>query len=215
MVLVTESRRRNSLNFANERKVIHLHNKGLSAPKILLKVKNLEGERPSKDLVNTTIKKFSCRGFGGRKFRYDRCGRKAWKMTPEVKKFLIQKLLVLRKRVVTTCVSLQLALAREKGIDVEVSSIQKHLKASGYHWLRRSGKRKYSKEDRDKRLAFVNTLLRMTDDEIRAFVSMSMDGVVLTQPPEDAVERENWCRHGDDRIWRKHSERLAPELEGV
>ena len=56
MVLVTESRRRNSLNFANERKVMHLHHQGLSAPKIRLKVKNLEGKRPSKDLVNTTIK---------------------------------------------------------------------------------------------------------------------------------------------------------------
>ena len=85
-------------------------------PKIRLKGKNLQGKRPSKDLVNTTIKNFSRRGFGGRKFRYGRCGRKAWKMTPEVKKFRIQKLLVLRKRVVTTCVSLQLALAREKGI---------------------------------------------------------------------------------------------------
>ena len=44
MVLVQESRRTNSLDFANERKVIHLHDKGLSAPKIRLKVKNLEGE---------------------------------------------------------------------------------------------------------------------------------------------------------------------------
>ena len=34
MVLVQESRRTTSLNFANERKVIHLHDKGLSAPKI-------------------------------------------------------------------------------------------------------------------------------------------------------------------------------------
>ena len=92
MVLVSESRRTNSLNFRNERKVLHLHDKGLSAPKIRLKVKNLEGGRPSQQLVDTTIKQFSCRGFGGRKFRYDRCGRKAWKMTPEVKKFLIQKL---------------------------------------------------------------------------------------------------------------------------
>ena len=58
MVLVTESRRRNSLNFANERKVMHLHHQGLSAPKIRLKVKSLEGKRPSKDLVNTTIKIF-------------------------------------------------------------------------------------------------------------------------------------------------------------
>jgi len=89
MVLVSESRRTNSLNFRNERKVLHLHDKGLSAPKIRLKVKNLKGGRPSQQLVNTTIKQFSCRGFGGRKFRYDRCGRKAWKMTPEVKKFLV------------------------------------------------------------------------------------------------------------------------------
>ena len=46
MVLVQESRRTNSLDFANERKVIHLHDKGLSAPKIRLKVKNLDASTP-------------------------------------------------------------------------------------------------------------------------------------------------------------------------
>ena len=58
IVLVSESRRTNSLNFRNERKVLHLHDKGLSAPKIGLKVKNLEGGRPSRQLVNTTKRSF-------------------------------------------------------------------------------------------------------------------------------------------------------------
>ena len=178
MVIVSESRRKNSLNFKNERRVMHLHDKGMSCRDIRFKVKNLLGKHPSKELVARTIREFDCKGFGGRKFKYGSCGHQAWKMTAEVNKLLLAKLLTLRKQVVCTCVSLQHSLAREKGVDVEVSSIQKLLKANGYRWLRRSQKRLYSKEDRAKRLAFVTKLLRMTKAELEALLSMSMDGVV-------------------------------------
>ena len=62
MVLVTESRRVNSLHFKQERRVIHLHDKGMSCRKIRLKVKNRLGKHPSKDLVATTVRDFDCEG---------------------------------------------------------------------------------------------------------------------------------------------------------
>ena len=115
MVVVTESRRKDSLNFKTERKVMHLHDKGIAYKDIRLKL----GKHPGKTLVATTVRVFDDNGFGQRKFYFHRSGRKAWKMTSEVKKFLLQKVLVLRQRVVCTSVTLQQVLAREKGVDLD------------------------------------------------------------------------------------------------
>ena len=89
MVIVTESKRKNSLNFKMERRVMHLRYKGMSCNDIRFKVKNMLGKPPSKEVVRTTIRDFDDKGFDQRNFKYHRCGRKAWKMTPEVKKFTL------------------------------------------------------------------------------------------------------------------------------
>ena len=102
MVVVSENRHPNSLNFTNERKVIILRDQGQPYWKIRLQVKNLKKKRPSIQTVANTCHEFK-RTVGQRVFRYNRCGRTAWKLTPEVKKFIIQKLLELRKKVVCTC----------------------------------------------------------------------------------------------------------------
>ena len=39
-----------------------------------------------------------------------------------------------------------------------------------------------------------------------------MDGVVLALPPTDPTERFNYCRHGEEYIWRKTSEAFSPKL---
>ena len=133
MVVVSENRHPNSLNFANERKVIILRDQGQPYWKIRLQVKNLKKKRPSIQTVANTCHEFK-RTVGQRVFRYNRCGRTAWKLTPEVKKFIIQKLLELRKKVVCTCPVLQQVVAREYGMTIEVSTIQKLLKSKGYRW---------------------------------------------------------------------------------
>ena len=45
-------------------------------------------------------------------------------------------------------------------------------------------------------------------------VTMAMDGVVLAVPPDDPVERENFCREGETHMWRKTNEAAKPELSG-
>ena len=81
------------------------------------------------------------------KYNYSKCGRKATKMTPEVKKFILKRLMQLRTKMVVTSTTLQREVAREKGVKMEASAIRKHLKASGYKWLPRTQEPKYSKED--------------------------------------------------------------------
>ena len=43
---------------------------------------------------------------------------------------------------------------------------------------------------------------------------MAMDGVMLTLPPDDPIERENYCHVGEKHIWRKANEAAKAELAG-
>ena len=54
----------------------------------------------------------------------------------------------------------------------------------------------------------------MSGPALRQKLSMAMDGVVLSMPPADLTERLNFCRHGEERIWRKASEAFSPMLSG-
>ena len=141
MVVVQENIREDSLDFLNQRRVVTLRDEGYTFPEIAGRVKNWRKERPSATLCSRTYHALKGRRVGRRRYKYANCGRKAWKFTPEVKKFLIRKLLELRKKMVCTSVVLQRELAREMGVRVEVSGIQKILQAHGCHWLRRSQKR--------------------------------------------------------------------------
>jgi hypothetical protein len=41
-----------------------------------------------------------------------------------------------------------------------------------------------------------------------------MDGVILAMPPKDETERMNFCRHGEEYMWRKNTEAFTPKLSG-
>ena len=205
MVVVYENIREDSLEFHVQRRVVALRDQGYTFPEIAGKVKNLRGERPSPTLCSRTYRVLAGSRIGRRRYKYANCGRKAWKFTPQVKKFLIRKLLELRKKVVCTCVTLQRALAREMHVQVEVSGIQKILQEHGYHWLRRSQKRKYNPTDRRARWDFAES----GEDP-----DFFMDGVVVSMPPDGYEERINYCRGGETHIWRKKSEANTPALAG-
>ena len=97
---------------------------------------------------------------------------------------------------------------------LETSTIRRALQSKGYHWLPRCQKPKYSKEDKELRLAFADQVLAMTKKEYAARVTMAMDGVVLTLPPDDPTERGNYCHVGEKHIWRKANEAAKAELTG-
>lgn len=99
-------------------------------------------------------------------------------------------------------------------MDLEASTIRRILKKRGYKWLAKAQKRKYSKADMIRRQAFAENIVRMSAKQLREKLSIAMDGVVITSPPEDAIERDNFCHHGETHMYRLPSEAAKPELAG-
>ena len=203
-----------SLSFPNQRKVVLLRDvHGQSWTRIASQVVNLRGGRPSRVLVARVYKK-SSRSTGRVRLRYGNCGRRPWKVTAEVRSFLISRLRMLRRRFLCTSTMLQRELARDKGVYLEASTIRRALTSAGYKWLPRAQKRKYSTEDRKRRLTFARRYAAMRPPQLRASIAMAIDGIVLSMPPKNDAERANWCAHGDTHMWRKASEAASPELAG-
>ena len=161
MPLESEMVHPNSMSFANQRKCVILRDaKRLPWSEIARQCHTLRGRdhHPSERQCREVYKSFSC-SLGRRKYKYDRCGRKPWKITPDVETFLVRKLLALRQRCVCTATLLQRELIREKGIQIATSSIARVLRKKGYRWLPRAQKPKFSKEDKERRWAFAEEVL--------------------------------------------------------
>ena len=45
-------------------------------------------------------------------------------------------------------------------------------------------------------------------------IAMAMDGVILTVPPKDPIDRRNYCFHGVTHMYRKPGEAASPDLAG-
>ena len=55
----------------------------------------------------------------------------------------------------------------------------------------------------------------MTPAVLRATLSMSLDGVVLSMPPSNETERYNYCWGAASHMWRKQAEGNLPRLAGA
>ena len=114
MPVVTEVRHPKSLDFANERKVLHLRDvHGCEWADICRQVVNLQGGAPSLSLVQRVHRAFNKRA-GQRKYQYDRCGRKPFKVSAAVEKFIIKRLLALRLVSACTATTLRREVLRAK-----------------------------------------------------------------------------------------------------
>ena len=213
MVVVKESQHERSLNFRNQRQVVILRDQGYKWSDIQERVENLQKETPSLWLIKDVYKTFNRRE-GKCRYNYKNCGMKVTKFTPAVKKFLVKRLLELRTKNIVTSTVLQRELLRLKNVEVENSGIRKVLKKAGYKWMPRAQKPKFSPQVIAARLAFCQAVLRMSKKALRERLSLAMDGVILTIPPKDSVDRENHCHYGDTHMYRKPSERASPELAG-
>ena len=65
------------------------------------------------------------------------------------------------------------------------------------------------------RKGFVVAVLRMTKAALRGKFCMSMDGVIISMPPEKEIERFNYCWGGVTHMWRKKGEANLPRLAGA
>jgi len=214
MVLARERVHPRGLDFANQRKVVHLRDdKLLSWAAIADLVRNRQKRKPSWKLCSRTYEAFS-KPHARRPYRYKNCGRRPWKVSKEVETFLVRRLLARRVQGICTAALLARDVMDAKHIALEDSTIRKVLAKRGYKWLPRSKKPKYSAPERARRVEFGQAGLALSDEELRRKVSMCMDGVVLSLPPEDDIGRVNHCRASDTHVYRKRSERMLPELAG-
>jgi transposase len=188
--------------------------KGESYEKIAGQVLNLKRKHPCWTTVRTICNGFSS-ARGCKPYKYKKCGRTAWKLTPDVQTFILKRMLADRKHMIVTSTSLAAAVAEVKGIVLEASAIRKLLKKRGYKWLPRRQKPKYSKEERAVRVAFCRAALRLSKVDLRHKMAMSMDGVIFSIPPSKEAERINYCWGGVTHMWRKPGEANSPTLAGA
>lgn len=202
------------LSFQSQRSIVirrDVHHESWDA--IAAKVKNLSGGPTTRQTVINAYNRLQ-RPEGRAKSQYAKCGRKRWKLTPQLERFLVSKLCQLRQRCICTAATLQHSLAQDRGVHLSQSYIRKVLTRNGYKWLPRSQKRKYDATLKAERLAFARKVVSLSNNQLRERLSLAMDGVVLSMPPPKAVDRWNFCKHGDTHLWRKPQEGTSPELAG-
>lgn len=215
MVVIKEVVNSRGLNFQNQRKVVILRTQTprLAFRKIAERVRNLKRKASTEDVVRRVFQRFNMNK-GRVQYNYSKCGRKPWKVTKEVGSYLVNQLRKERRHTVCTSTSLQADLCRDRKVHLSSSAVRKHLFSKGYKWKPRAQKRKYSHGMRTKRLSFTAHYYTKSLKAIHKAVSCAMDGVVLTVPPTDAVDRKNYCFHGITHMYRKDSEAASPELAG-
>ena len=135
-------------------------------------------------------------------------------MTPEVGRFILHRLLALRRSCIVTSSTLQQEVAKWMQTKLTAAAVRKFLNRKGYKWLPRAQKRKYSREDMKKRLAFAQKISRLGKGALRTFITMAIDGVILSIAPQDEADRLNYCWHGETHMYRKANEAAKPELAG-
>ena len=115
MPVVSEMVHPKGFDFATQRQIVLLREvRKLKWEDIAKQVKNLQGENPLPRLCANYYHEFS-RRLGRRRARYDRCGNKPSKVTPQVEQFLVKQLKVLRRTCVCTSTTLQQVLAQDMG----------------------------------------------------------------------------------------------------
>lgn len=215
MVLVSEVVHPKGLDFKSQRLVVLLRDvRRWSWGQIAQHVTNLQGQHPSKSTCWRYYRAMTMPA-GRRKSQYHKCGRRAWKLSPAVKAYLLRTLKQTRMQQECIARTLRLALARAQGVQVEESTIRKFLLASGYRWLRRAQKRLYSLAEKRKRLQFAEQVVRLGRAGVRKRLALAMDGCVLPMPPPEATERLNFLRDQQTHMRRKKSERIVPQLAGA
>lgn len=180
---------------------------------IAAEVRNLEGERPYWKVVRKAFLDMGTSRGKPKKDKYENCGRAAI-LTPTLIKWLVKTMRERRVKDDCTSTDLQLALAREKGVTVDVSTIRKALNGEGYYYLPRAKKPKYDKDARANRVKFSGPFSRCTADGLKDKCNICLDGVVFIRPPSKPVDRENFIHSDTPRIWRRHDEHDLPELSG-
>ena len=179
---------------------------------IAQQVRNLQGDRPywkvCRDVFNRLENPSATTNDA-----YRKCGRTRV-LTKPICKWIVARMLSLRRKMEIHSTGLQALLAKEKNIIVHDSSIRKVLKNAGYKYLPRGKKPKYDTKQKLKREAFGKKYANKSQREIDDAIHFFIDGVVFSSPPKNDIERENYCRSDIRKTWRRPDEHDIEELAG-
>ena len=142
MVAVTDFRIPRSLDFAHHRKAKVFRDRGVSWSKVARNVVNLGGLHPG---VRTLVKHFAALKSTGRckSYHTDKCGRRPWKVTPQIENFIVRRLLALRRCCTCTATTLQREVAKEMDVQLDTSSVRKILIKKDMNGCREHRSRRY------------------------------------------------------------------------
>ena len=213
MVLQRENVHPKSLPFSEQRRVVILRDKGWSWEDIAAEVSNLKKEPTTWGNCRNIYKRLN-KKTGRVNYKYKNCGVKK-KLKPTDEKWMLKQFLKLRAGGPVVAQDLQRLLAAKRKLKVEVSLVRKVLVRNGYRWLPRSMKPRYSEDQKVERKVFADKVLKLSEEALRERMSMCMDGVVITIPPDKPVERVNYCRATETHCWRKGNESFKEELLGA
>jgi transposase len=213
MVLESEVVHPKSLPFSEQRRVVVLRDEGWSWEDIASEVVNLQGDHPTWGNVRNVYKRLH-RKSGRVRTKYKNGGRPK-KLTPADETWLLKTFLALRAKGPVVSQDLQRLLASRRKVKVEVSLVRKVLVRNGYKWLPRAKKPKYSDDQKAERKKFSDKVLMLGENALRERLTMSMDGCVLTKPPDKPCQRLNYCRAVETHCWRKPGEAFDEDLAGA
>ena len=158
---VTEMYHPRGLSFAAQRKVVILREvRDLTWPDIAAQVKDIQGNVPTPRLCREYYRRFN-RALGRVVSRYHKCGRKPWKITTGIERYLIARLKALRNKCICTSTMLQQEVAKNNGVTISDSAVRKVLAKHGFKWLRRGQKRKYSADQKRARVTFAKRVMHV------------------------------------------------------
>ena len=181
-------------------------------PQIAQQVRNLQGDTPYWKVCRDAFSRLETPS-ASTKDTYHKCGRKRV-LTKQLCKWIVARMVSLRRKMEIHSTGLQALLAKEKHIIAHDSSIRKVLKQAGYKYLPRGKKPKYNAQQKQTRAAFAEKYANKSQRQIDEAIHFFMDGVVFTVPPKGQTERENYCRSDIRKVWRRPDEHDLEDLAG-
>lgn len=187
----------------------HLHaEEGLSLDSVRDKVRNMEGNRPSKKGVWAAVQRVKAlEGSGVPQGNYKNCGRKR-ALTAEEEASVVDFVKQWRGKRFCTCKY----IVQSMKLRVGRKTVSRVLNRHGYFWRPVPKIRGLSATELEKRKAFVEEHLHRTASWWEENMNLVIDGVTLTMAPKPLGPRQRHMAQSIKHTWMLQGETQSPDL---
>ena len=190
-------------------KAHHLHaEEGLSLDSVRDKVRNMEGNKPSKKGVWAAVQRVKAlEGSGVPQGNYKNCGRKR-ALTAEEEASVVDFVKQWRGKRFCTCKY----IVQSMKLRVGRKTVSRVLNRHGYFWRPVPKIRGLSATELEKRKAFVEEHLHRTASWWEENMNLVIDGVTLTMAPKPLGPRQRHMAQSIKHTWMLQGETQSPDL---